>query len=172
MMINVYCFVLDCLHRLGTLVTAKKYGIVQYEGDLLLQRVHDKTIVTLIKVCVCAVSIILFWDSLISSLWLLQHHYHLCMCESLFGCCHSIKFNLISCLWSPVCLMMTGQNEIDSGFVTVVNRAPSKKALEKQPSTTSVSVFALLFFVVCLLCFEGSSSFFMFLCSPVVLDGE
>jgi hypothetical protein len=33
----------------GTLRTAKKYGVVDYDGDLLMQRIHDDTVITLIK---------------------------------------------------------------------------------------------------------------------------
>lgn len=33
----------------GTLVTAKKHGVVQYEGQLLLQRAHDDVVIILLK---------------------------------------------------------------------------------------------------------------------------
>jgi len=33
----------------GTLMTAKKRGVVSYDGSLLLQRVHDNVVITLLK---------------------------------------------------------------------------------------------------------------------------
>ena len=33
----------------GTLKTAKKYGVVEYDGDLLMQGAHDSTEITLLK---------------------------------------------------------------------------------------------------------------------------
>ena len=32
----------------GTLVAAKKRGVVKYEGHLLMQRMHDDTVITLL----------------------------------------------------------------------------------------------------------------------------